>query len=62
MSVMFFSRTASSNGMFSFCALIVCEKKAYVLLGMSSSMGTVFTDMITSASERSLHEMAPADM
>lgn len=40
-------RTTSSIGIFSVCALIVCEKKAYAFSGINSSIGTVFTDTIS---------------
>lgn len=54
------SRIQSSIGMFASWALIVCEKKQYVLFGRRWSMGTCLTPIITGASLISSWIMAPA--
>lgn len=55
-------KTVSNNGILSLWALIVCEKKTYVLSWISSSIGTFLTLMISDASLMSSWAIAPAAM
>ena len=55
-----FANIASSSGILPSCAFIVCEKNAYDLSGISKSIGTCLTPMITDAGLKSSVIIAPA--
>lgn len=58
--ILTFSIMASSSGIFDSCALIVCEKKQYVLPGIKSAAWTCLTPKMTLASLMSSVTTAPA--